>query len=63
MKLKELLKEYADARWYKQPLEQRFVFDTEAERHLFVMRLNELNADYYLYQDKLFKVDVFYERN
>ena len=58
--LKELLKEYEDCRWYKHEGEQRFVFNTDKERFQFILRLNELNAEYFLYQDKSgYKVDVF----
>lgn len=62
-KLKELLKEYEDARWLKNSLEQRFIFNTDAERFNFILRLNELpDTEYYLYQDKSgYKVEVFLE--
>lgn len=59
MKLKKLLKEYEDVRWLKQPDEQRFLFSSDAERFQFLLRLNELNAEYYLYEDKVgYKVEV-----
>lgn len=59
MKLKELLKEYEDVRW-QQPDEQRFLFNSDTERFQFLLRLNELNAEYYLYEDKSgYAVEVF----
>lgn len=60
MKLKEFLKEYEDVRWYNQPNEQRFIFNTNAERFQFIQRLDGLEADYRLYEDKSgFKIEVY----
>ena len=43
-----LLREYQDRRWYCQKNEQRFFFDTNGDRALFVARLDEVGAVYYL---------------
>jgi hypothetical protein len=60
MKLKELLKEWRFYRWYNQPEEQRFLFNTEKERYQFILKLNEINAEYYLYNTKAgFFIEVF----
>lgn len=60
MKLKELLKEWQFYRWYNKPQEQRFLFNTEKERYQFILKLNEINAEYYLYNTKTgFFIEVF----
>ena len=59
-KLLLLLREYQDRCWSSQKHEKRFCFDTDAERQIFVRRLNEVEAEYFLYASfDLYKVDVF----
>jgi hypothetical protein len=59
-KLLLLLREYQDCRWYCQKNEQRFLFDTNGDRALFVHRLDEVGAVYHLYESpSTYKVDVY----
>lgn len=59
-KVLQLLREYQDCRWYSQRNEQRFLFDTDKERALFVRRLDEVRAVYHLYESpSTYKVDVY----
>jgi hypothetical protein len=49
-RLTNFLREYQDRCWHSQPDEQRFTFDTNNDRELFVNRLCEFNVVYNLYE-------------
>lgn len=57
-KLQLLLREYENVRWMKTPTEQRFLFETEQARFSFILKLNEVNAEYYLYDGNKWKGEV-----
>ena len=61
-KLQQLLREYQDRRFSQDKDSERFTFETSDERFIFVQRLNEINADYFLYGRNIYNIEVFYEK-
>lgn len=57
-KLKELLNQY-NHQWYNQEMSRRYRFDTDKERMDFILKLNEINAEYFLYHLNGYCVEVF----
>lgn len=59
--LRKLLCEYEDVRFDADDESTRFLFDSDAERFVFIRRLSEINAEYMFYTDKnLYKIEVFF---